>query len=69
MSEDRKWLWMARLMFVLSTVSVFAEVSEVRMAAAYLITAIMYSTSAILKSCCARRAMPGSPTAQSVGAA
>lgn len=53
MSEDRKWLWMARLMFLLSTLAVFAGVSEVRIAAAYLITAIMYSTSAILKSCAA----------------
>lgn len=51
MSEDRKWLWMARLMFVLSTIAVFAEVSEIRIAAAYLVTAIMYSTSAILKTC------------------
>lgn len=49
MNEHKKWLWMARLMFVLSTLAVFAGTNDIRVGTAYIITAIMYSTSAILK--------------------
>lgn len=50
MKEHIKWLWMARAVFVLATMSVFAQVEEIRSCTAYVITAIMYATSAILKS-------------------
>lgn len=47
--DHARWLWVARLLLLLSTLAVFAGSNDVRTSTCYVITCICYATSAILK--------------------